>query len=324
MKSNFVRFCGLMAILGGLYLLVLAGLQAFRGGDIEDMGLIWRSITIMPIMLTFGAAGLFALAGDRRWLQAGAAITALGTVLMAAGFAMMTWLDNDNGWGVWFLGMVLLPLGFLLFGLANRRARVLARWNGVPLIVGLAASLILVFSIVGSEQLNLFTEQQGEMLFAIYLLLLGIGWLILGVDLMRSGQNTAVPVVVSLLVLFFLLSACSAGGSKAKVSFQSPKSGDTVSSPLQVIMRAENFTVEEAGEIHQGAGHLHIMVDTPCLPAGEVIPKDASHIHYGDGRTEADLELTSGRHTLCLQAADGTHIALEGAGMTHQIEITVP
>jgi hypothetical protein len=54
-----------------------------------------------------------------------------------------------------------------------------------------------------------------------------------------------------------------------------------------------------------------------------VIPNDETHRHFGDGSTEADLELSPGRHTLCLQAADGAHIALEGAGMTHQINVTV-
>jgi len=66
------------------------------------------------------------------------------------------------------------------------------------------------------------------------------------------------------------------------------------------------------------------MIDTPCLAAGEVIPKDDSHRHFGDGSMEADLELASGVHTLCLQAADGAHVALEGAGMTQQISMSVP
>jgi hypothetical protein len=89
-------------------------------------------------------------------------------------------------------------------------------------------------------------------------------------------------------------------------------------------MQAENFTVETAGDVHDNAGHLHIMIDTPCLAAGEVIPKDDNHRHFGDGSTEADLELSSGTHTLCLQAADGVHIALEGEGMAHEISVTVP
>lgn len=127
------------------------------------------------------------------------------------------------------------------------------------------------------------------------------------------------------IVLFsFALVACSAiSAQEPRVRISSPDSGDSVASPIHVVMEAENFAVEAAGEIHEGAGHLHIMVDTDCLPAGEVVPKDDTHLHFGDGSTEADLELAPGEHTLCLQAADGAHFALPGAGMTHTIQVTV-
>ncbi len=46
-------------------------------------------------------------------------------------------------------------------------------------------------------------------------------------------------------------------------------------------------------------------------------------LHYGKAQTEAELTLTPGAHTLCLQAADGNHVALEGQGMAHTIGITV-
>ncbi len=59
------------------------------------------------------------------------------------------------------------------------------------------------------------------------------------------------------------------------------------------------------------------------MTAGEAIPKDDNHQHFGDGSTEADLELAAGTHTLCLQAADGAHVALVGDGMTQQITVTV-
>jgi hypothetical protein len=65
------------------------------------------------------------------------------------------------------------------------------------------------------------------------------------------------------------------------------------------------------------------MVDTDCLAAGQVVPKDDTHLHYGKGQLEAELALPPGLHTLCLQAADGAHIALAGEGMTQRITITV-
>jgi hypothetical protein len=112
--------------------------------------------------------------------------------------------------------------------------------------------------------------------------------------------------------LALLLAACA-----------SPADGATVASPVHVTLGAEHFTVEPAGAVKAGAGHLHFIVDAPCVAAGSVIPKDAQHLHYGQGQLAADLELRPGQHTLCLQAADGAHTALAGAGLTQQIKLTV-
>lgn len=113
----------------------------------------------------------------------------------------------------------------------------------------------------------------------------------------------------------------SPAADEASVSFTSPEDGDTVASPVKVKMEADNFTVEPASSgVHQGAGHLHIMVDTDCVAEGEVIPNDETHKHYGMAQTEAELPLEPGDHNLCLQAADGAHVALP---VTSVISITV-
>ena len=131
-----------------------------------------------------------------------------------------------------------------------------------------------------------------------------------------------------LMALGLALGACSVTGAASEpgVRFAEPRDGASVSAPVRVVMSAENFTVEPAGDgsVHEGAGHLHIMVDTPCIEAGNTIPKDETHLHFGDGSTETELDLAPGSHTLCLQAADGAHTALPGEGMTHTISVTVP
>lgn len=123
--------------------------------------------------------------------------------------------------------------------------------------------------------------------------------------------------------LVALMAACTPAAPAVQVRFVEPTNGATVSSPVQVKMAAENFIVEPAGEVKAGAGHLHVIVDGDCVVAGQVITKDATHLHYGQGQLEAQIELAPGQHTLCLQAADGAHVALTGAGMTQKITITV-
>ena len=61
------------------------------------------------------------------------------------------------------------------------------------------------------------------------------------------------------------------------------------------------------GSNHPGTGHHHLIVDGQGVPAGEAVPKDDTHIHFGQGQTEHTLELSPGKHTLTLQFADGLH-----------------
>ena len=137
-------------------------------------------------------------------------------------------------------------------------------------------------------------------------------------------MSSRVRRLLALSVPLFLAACAGAGAAPGpRVSFASPADGATVSSPAHVVLTAENFTIEPAGEVKAGAGHLHIMVDTGCIAAGEVITKDDQHLHYGQGQLEADLELAPGTHTLCLQAADGAHTALSEDGLKQTITITV-
>ena len=105
------------------------------------------------------------------------------------------------------------------------------------------------------------------------------------------------------------------------VRFTEPADGAEVIGAVRVKMAATDFTIEPAGEVKAGAGHFHIMVDTDCIAPGQVIPNDDKHLHYGKAQTEAELTVTAGDHTLCLQAGDGTHTALD---LTHTISIKVP
>lgn len=94
------------------------------------------------------------------------------------------------------------------------------------------------------------------------------------------------------------------------VKFLEPLDGAKLTGVVKVRMEATGFTIEPAGAVKAGAGHFHIIVDGECTVAGQVIPKDDTHLHYGMGQTEAELTLPPGKHTLCLEAGDGAHTAL--------------
>jgi len=138
----------------------------------------------------------------------------------------------------------------------------------------------------------------------------------------KHTSRSTFALALLLLVAWLTAYAAPAAG-QARVFFTSPRDSTTVTSPVKVTMGAENFVVEPAGKVKAGAGHLHIMVDTGCVASGEGVPADAAHLHYGKGQLEAELALPPGTHTLCLQAADGAHIALAGTGMTQKITLTV-
>ncbi len=108
----------------------------------------------------------------------------------------------------------------------------------------------------------------------------------------------------------------------AKVMFVAPQADMTVPQQLKVIFGVQGMTVQPAGEIKPGTGHHHLIIDAPAIPAGEIVPKDAQHIHFGDGATETMVTLTPGEHTLTLQFADGIHRSY-GPQMSATIKVKV-
>ena len=106
------------------------------------------------------------------------------------------------------------------------------------------------------------------------------------------------------------------------VNFLSPANDDKVKSPVKVIMQAEGMKVEASGEIIPDSGHHHLIIDGESIPEGQAVPKDATHIHFGKGQNETELELAPGKHTLTLQFANGAHLSY-GKNMAATITVEV-
>jgi len=109
----------------------------------------------------------------------------------------------------------------------------------------------------------------------------------------------------------------------AKVYFKNLKDGQTVSSPFKVEFGVDGLQLDTAGAIVPGTGHHHLLIDAgDSIPAGQVVPKDAQHLHFGKAQSGTEVTLPSGKHVLTLQFADGIHRSY-GSQLAATINITV-
>jgi hypothetical protein len=124
--------------------------------------------------------------------------------------------------------------------------------------------------------------------------------------------------VMALLVLvLFVGCAGNIGGSSTTSSsagktlaIVKPATLSNVSSPLQVCMATNGYTVEPAKNgVNPGKGHHHLIIDTN-IPAdlSKPVAKDDTHIHMGDGSTCKSINLAKSQHTITALFAQGNHV----------------
>jgi hypothetical protein len=119
----------------------------------------------------------------------------------------------------------------------------------------------------------------------------------------------------------------AAQAGKPRVFFVEPKNNATVTSPVHLKFGAENFKIEPVppGDLttaRPGVGHYHVGIDQSCLAPNTVIVKGTPQwVHFGDGKSEIDMQLTPGKHTLALEIGDDLHKTLPG--LCSSITVTV-
>jgi len=113
-----------------------------------------------------------------------------------------------------------------------------------------------------------------------------------------------------------------AAPENASVFFANLEDGDEVTSPVYIEFGVEGIEVEPAGQVREGFGHHHILINEPFSEYGEAVAADETHIHYGGGQTSDTLELPAGEHTLTLQFADGIHRSY-GEQLSASVKVTV-
>jgi hypothetical protein len=110
----------------------------------------------------------------------------------------------------------------------------------------------------------------------------------------------------------------------ATVYIISPRDGATVGTDVTVRFGLKGMGVAPAGVAGTHTGHHHLLVDVNELPAaGQPIPKDANHIHFGGGQTETTLKLAPGTHTLQLELGNSNHVPFDPAVVSKKITVHV-
>lgn len=94
------------------------------------------------------------------------------------------------------------------------------------------------------------------------------------------------------------------------LSITKPATLSNVSSPLQVCMATNGYTVEPAKNgVNPGKGHHHLLIGEGIpMDLSMSIAKDDTHIHMGDGSKCKTINLTKGQHTITALFAQGNHV----------------
>ncbi len=141
------------------------------------------------------------------------------------------------------------------------------------------------------------------------------------------------------LIALLVLAACTVADQEAEpqaepqaepptstapgIFFRAPLDGATVAPTFSVAFGLRNYGVAPAGVPIANTGHFHILIDVEPPPAGEIIPADSLHRHFGGGQIETSLTLAPGPHTLRLVLADAEHRVIGPALVSAPIRVVV-
>lgn len=128
---------------------------------------------------------------------------------------------------------------------------------------------------------------------------------------MKSFMSRAAFAGV-LMGVSVLASAATPAPKGAEVFIVSPEDGAKVSQEFKVKFGTKDVALAPAGDVTKNTGHHHLLIDVDKLPAaGQPIPNDANHMHFGKAQTEATIKLAPGKHTLQLELGDSGHMPFD-------------
>lgn len=138
----------------------------------------------------------------------------------------------------------------------------------------------------------------------------------------------AATVIAALSITVVVIPPAFADGTpspkNAEVFIIWPPNGAVINGgKFWLRMGLRNMGIAPKGVDRPNVGHHHVLIDTELTPAGEQIPSDRNHLHFGAGETEARIELPPGKHTLQLLLGDHDHVPHVPPVYSKKITITV-
>lgn len=167
---------------GALWALTPLGIMIAKGYLAEGPAGFWALFFPAPLLMFAGFAGLWLLGcvGSGWLARAGFAVTLIGLVLVISGNAGQFLLGLDDAFMVtapayraFRIGLVVLGVGALLFGVAAARDRSVPVWGALPFAVGAICGLAAFTVTLGSLGSGLWT-------------VFGAAWIWLGLSVLFS------------------------------------------------------------------------------------------------------------------------------------------
>jgi hypothetical protein len=141
-SSDLIRWGGLAALVSGVAWIVY-GLLDLIVANPEEISPLDILLIVALLLLAVGLAGFHTLQKGNygRIGRAGLYTAIAGCLAQALGFLYLL-LDVEAGW-LLAAGSLGLLVGFVLYGVATLRARVLPRWYGVVFIIFWPVAILL-------------------------------------------------------------------------------------------------------------------------------------------------------------------------------------
>ncbi|QIN81404.1 hypothetical protein GBA63_01250 [Rubrobacter tropicus] len=178
-----VRWSGLLVVPGGVLWTLSPVGASISETAFGTPNVFWKLFPSAPLLLLAGLVGVQILQWGRSGTlqKIGFGLALLGLVLVVAGDLGLYWLGLDDvyimtapAYRAFRIGLLLLGVGSILFGVAAPRDGALPTWGLLPFVVGSLCGLVAFVVDLGSFGAALW-------------MLFGLGWAWLGLSLAVDG-----------------------------------------------------------------------------------------------------------------------------------------